>query len=93
MSLLAALGLALLAFTAVLWPFVYQIVPDWYARSSSGSFGDYEWIYEAIGFCHSVVDGSIMMLVLFAIFSSRRQPERWAPAAEVPRGNQYSLDG
>jgi hypothetical protein len=95
-SLLATLGFALLAFTAILSPFLYQIVPALYAGSSSSGPYDMDWeepggsiIFKLVALMHSVLDAGAVLLLLFAIFSYRRPAEHWAPAVPPPSCGEF----
>jgi hypothetical protein len=99
-SLLAALGLGLLAFTAVVWPFLYTIVPSlYYGNSPTSSLDDPTWsdepgafgIFKLLSLLHSMVDAAAMLLVILALFLWRRPVERWAPTAPPP-GTVPSVD-
>jgi hypothetical protein len=93
-SLLAALGLAILALTGIVWPFLYQIVPALYpADAVTGPSGLDEEprgivVFKLLGLVHSVVDAGAMLLVIFAVFSSRRPAERWAAPPALPAVEQ-----
>jgi len=86
-SLLAALGMGLMTLLTVVWPFVRMMLLNWwFSRSTSnGSFESTLVVHQVLGFVHSVVYAGLMVLVLFAIFSSRRSSEmRWPEADQQP---------
>jgi hypothetical protein len=86
-SLLAALGLGLLTVWTVVWPFLRMILLNWWLNrsTSSADFDSVLAVQQVLGVVHSVVYAGLMVLVLFAIFSSRRPGEqRWPEADSQP---------
>lgn len=85
-SLLAGLGMGLLAFTALVWEFFRQLATDLYYSRATSSFDDPDVVFNAFCFLRALVNAGLWLLVLFAIFIGRKQPERWAPDVRPASG-------